>query len=61
MTFTPAEKAHEAEREINMRAQVYPRQVRAGKMSQDSADRRIAIMKEIAAEYKALAQREQLV
>lgn len=50
--FTDAEKAEEARRELKLRRRVYPRYVRTvadGKL----ADRRIALMCEIAEEYEA--------
>jgi hypothetical protein len=46
-------KLAEAEREIAMRMRVYPRFVADGSMSSTQADRRINIMKSIAADYRA--------
>lgn len=37
----------EAQREVFMRRRVYPNQVRAGRMSQEDADRRIDLMEAI--------------
>ncbi|BEV44373.1 hypothetical protein [Afipia carboxidovorans] len=51
--FTDDEKAAEAERELRMRKQVYPRRVADGRMTQADADRKIAIMAEIAEDYKS--------
>lgn len=45
--FTLRELLAEAEREIQMRRNVYGRQVRAGKMTQADADRGIELMTEI--------------
>lgn len=50
--FTNKEKADEAEREVKMRKQVYPNQVAIGRYSRETADKRIAIMEEIAQEYR---------
>ena len=54
--FSNREKAIEAEREVKMRKQVYPRM---GKNSPTDKTR-IAIMAEIAQDYRKLAQGEQL-
>jgi len=51
--FTRAQKLHEIEREIVMRKRVYPRWVKDGRMSQEDADERLAIMKAIATDYRA--------
>lgn len=51
--FAPQELAAEAVREAGMRRGVYPRLVRAGKMSQELADRRIALMEAIARRLSA--------
>lgn len=45
--FTPAELAEEANRELTMREQVYPRQIQRGKVSKGTARRRYAMMREI--------------
>lgn len=49
MTFTTAELANEARREATFRRWVYSRQIAAGRLSAEQADRRIAMMDEIAA------------
>jgi hypothetical protein len=41
------------ERELGYRRRVYPRSVANGTMSQSKADREIAIMESIAADYRA--------
>lgn len=51
MTFTAAEKRAAAERELKFRRRVYPRWIAAGKMTQKEADRQIALMEAIAADY----------
>jgi hypothetical protein len=49
--FSDADKVDELQREIKMRNRVFPRWVADGRMRQDEADRRIAILQEIADEY----------
>jgi hypothetical protein len=49
--FTNEDKHRELAREINMRQQVYPGQIRAGRLTQDAADRQIGILREIWNEY----------
>lgn len=61
MTFTAAEKAEAAEREVRQRERVYPRLIDAGKMKQHFADWQLAIMREIAADYRRQAERERLI
>ena len=55
MPFTPRQKQKEAEREVAMRRTVYGRRVQGRAMSQEEADKQIAIMVEIAEDYKAEA------
>jgi hypothetical protein len=52
MAFTNSDKALCAEREVQMRERVYRVWIAAGKMSQARADRELAIMREIAMEYR---------
>lgn len=40
------------EREIAMRKAVYPKWVASGRMKQDKADREIAVMEAVAADYR---------
>lgn len=54
MRFSNAEKAQECRRELGKRRHVYPRAVSEGKMKQDAADRLIALMEDIQADYEAL-------
>jgi hypothetical protein len=56
--FTDKDKAECAEREVKQRRYVYPRRVADGKMTQALADRQIAIMEAIAADYRAKADAE---
>ena len=58
MTFTAAEKAKCATREVAQRRRVYPRLVESQRMKQAEADRQIAIMEAIAADYRAQADAE---
>jgi hypothetical protein len=52
--ITAADKYHEARREVGMRRHVYP----GLEMSVNDARRRIAIMEEIAEDYRRLAERD---
>lgn len=56
--FTNKDKAECAEREVKQRQWVYPRRVASGKMTQALADRQIALMEAIAADYRAKADEE---
>lgn len=57
--YTNADKAKCATREAAMRRSVYPKRVAEGRMSREIALREIAIMSEIAEDYrKAAAQDE---
>lgn len=56
--FTNAEKAQECRREVGQRRYVYRRRVQDGKMKQEHADRLIAIMEEMQAEYEAADARD---
>ena len=57
--FTNAEKCREAEREVAYRRRVFPRWVSEKKMRQHVADHRIAIMQEIADDYKTRAENDE--
>lgn len=59
--ITSADKLACAERELKMRQRVYPRWVDAGKMSAGKAELEIEMMKAIAADYQAAAQKERLI
>jgi hypothetical protein len=56
MPFSDTEKREAAEREAKYRRKVYPRLVGDGRMTQQAADRQIAMMDEIAADYRAKEQ-----
>jgi hypothetical protein len=58
MTFTAADKAKCATREVEQRRRVYPRLVESRRMKQAEADREITIMEAIAADYTAQADAE---
>jgi hypothetical protein len=47
-----ADKLACIEREIKMRLKVYPRWIEKGKMTQEKADHEIAVMREIADDYR---------
>lgn len=55
-TFTNAEKAKAARREVGLRRRAYPRWVDRGTMKQPQADREILLMEAIAADYERLAE-----
>lgn len=59
-TFTATEKYHEVMRELRLRQHVYARLVAKGGLAQADAARQIDIIKSIAADYRALAEREPL-
>lgn len=56
--FTARQKQQAAAREVAQRQRVYPRLVEAGKMKQADADKHIAIMSEIEADYRQRADAE---
>jgi hypothetical protein len=58
-TFTARQKMQEAQREVGYRRFVYAKRVNDGKMKQAEANRLIAIMTEMAADYGALADKEE--
>lgn len=59
--FSAFEKHREAVRELAARHSVYDRLVSSARLSKDIADRRIALMKEIADDYRVLADKERLI
>jgi hypothetical protein len=61
MTYSALEKHREATREAAMRRSVYERRVESQQMSRKDADRKIAIMEEIASDYLELAGKERLL
>jgi len=50
--FSDQQKRESAERELKMRRRVYPRWVADKRMTQEQADREIAVMAEIAEDYR---------
>ena len=54
MTFTTEQKLEAVSREIGFRRRVYARRVGDGKMRQDQADREIAVMEAIKADYERI-------
>lgn len=58
---TAREKREAVEREVGMRRRVYPRWVELRRMTQEKADREIAIMEAIAADYRKLEEGERLL
>lgn len=56
MSFSNAEKYREAAREVSFRRRVYARLIGENRMAADVADKRIAIMTEIAEDFRRLAE-----
>jgi hypothetical protein len=54
--FTRSEKLFCIERELRMRRHVYPRAVAQRRMTQHEADRELAMMEEIAQDYREQAE-----
>lgn len=52
MPYSAADKLHEIEREIAMRKRVYPSMIVKGSLSETSAQRQIAVLLEIAEDYR---------
>jgi hypothetical protein len=59
--ITNEEKLACVKRELRMREYVYPRRVSMGSMTQETADREIAIIKAIVADYTAQVEKEEAV
>lgn len=59
--FTASDKFQVVMREIEQRKRVYPRLVKGGSMTQQFADRQIAVMISIANDYRKLADQERLI
>ncbi len=57
--ITGRDKLREAEREVQQRERVYARLVENGKLTRQKADRQIAIMEAIAADYRRQAVEEE--
>jgi hypothetical protein len=56
-SISAADKLRCIERELILRYRVYPKRIESGKMTQRQADREIAIMEEIGADYRWLVER----
>jgi hypothetical protein len=56
--FTNEQKRNELAREINLRNTVYPGMVRSGRLTQENADRQLAILRSIWEEYGVKAQED---
>jgi hypothetical protein len=59
--YTAKEKLDAVQREIRMRRRVYPRRVSEQRMTQQLADREIAVMEAVAKDYEDLAVKERLI
>jgi len=59
--FSAFEKHREAVRELDYRRRVYERMVSSAKMSVDVAQRRLALMAEIADDYREQSEKERLL
>ena len=60
MTFSAHEKHDEAVRELRFRVRVYERMVNVNQLTRETANRRMALMEEIAEDYKRVMQGEDL-
>ena len=49
--FTTAEKRREIERELRQRENVYPRLIANGKLTQQKADRQMAVLRAVLDDY----------
>jgi len=58
---TATDKLKAVERELSYRKHVYPRRVDAGLMTSTLAAEQIAVMEEIADDYRKLAEKERLL
>jgi hypothetical protein len=52
MEFSNNEKLQCIEREVALRRSAYPRFISSGKLKQEKADREIAVMEAVAADYR---------
>ena len=59
--ITNTDKLAAVRREIALRTKVYPRLIREGVMSPEKANRELALMQAIAADYERLAEGERLL
>lgn len=56
--FTARQKQQAAAREVAQRQRVYPRLVEAGRLKQAEAERQVAVMQSIEADYRKIAEAE---
>jgi hypothetical protein len=61
VTFTAADKLDAVRRELGFRRRVYANRVSEGKMTQQLADRQIAVFEAIESDYAEKAQGERLL
>lgn len=59
--FSAEEKLEAIERELRFRRQVYPRRVAEKRMTQQLADRQIALFEQIAEDYREKSKGERLL
>ena len=59
--FSAFEKHREAVRELEFRRRVYERMIDSAKLSRDVAARRLALMSEIADDYREQSEKERLL
>ncbi|MFN3891944.1 MAG: hypothetical protein ACK4MV_16235 [Beijerinckiaceae bacterium] len=59
MTITTADKLKELRREMGQRKRVYARLIENGKLTQEAANRQIAILESIILDYEAKEKAEQ--
>lgn len=60
-TFTAAQKYDALLREARMRRRVYPRRVADKRITQKFAEEQIALIEAVAADYKAMVEKERLL
>lgn len=60
-TYTATEKLEAVDREVKYRVRVYARRIAEGKMTKETADYQVAVMRAIAADYHTLALKERLL
>lgn len=61
MTYTEEEKLEAIRRELKLRRRVYPRRIADKRMTQQLAERQIAIFEQIEADYVERASKERLI
>jgi hypothetical protein len=61
MTFTASQKLEAIDRELAYRRRVYAWRVKQGQMTQNLADKQIALFEAIKSDYEAAAEKERLL